>query len=429
MRHLWALLLLAALAFSPTAWARPVQVHIVQSGQRLGSIAKRFGVSIEALCNANGLKRNAVIKPGLRLAIPPKDDTDGTETRKLVKAGAISRVSLADEEQDKPSKDEAAPERRTTGGHSGRGSSAEGKSKGDWPKTHVVQSGQRLGTIAKRYRVSVDAICIANGLTPTSRIKPGLALTIPDPATPLERIQPPNDDRDVAALPRPRKGNTNWKSYAHKPWRNGYVTIIGHHGTWKGYALGRRGELLSTAQRGISRILAWPHRDLQIDKRLITLLVKTSNTFGGRPLRVVSGYRTTSWFRDSKHKAGKACDFRVVGVPNEALRDYLRTLDKVGVGYYPNSTFVHLDARDVRTYWIDYAGPGEAPRSRRTRPAHPRGAVPPEVGQVPDDTAGSVNEEAEDDAANNGGGDAAHEDAPSQAPAHDGATKPHTSAN
>jgi len=34
----------------------------------------------------------------------------------------------------------------------------------------------------------------------------------------------------------------------------------------------------------------------------------------------------------------------------------------VGVGYYPNSTFVHLDVRSLPTYWVDYSKPGEPPR-------------------------------------------------------------------
>jgi hypothetical protein len=34
------------------------------------------------------------------------------------------------------------------------------------------------------------------------------------------------------------------------------------------------------------------------------------------------------------------------------------------VGYYPNSSFLHLDVRGYNSYWIDYAGPGEAPRKR-----------------------------------------------------------------
>jgi hypothetical protein len=58
---------------------------------------------------------------------------------------------------------------------------------------------------------------------------------------------------------------------------------------------------------------------------------------------------------------GLACDFRVEGVKTAELRDYLRhTFDKVGVGYYPNSSFVHLDVRKDRSaFWIDYSGPGE----------------------------------------------------------------------
>ena len=58
---------------------------------------------------------------------------------------------------------------------------------------------------------------------------------------------------------------------------------------------------------------------------------------------------------------GLACDFRVDGVKATELRDYLRkNFEKIGVGYYPNSTFVHLDVRKERSaFWIDYSGPGE----------------------------------------------------------------------
>jgi hypothetical protein len=93
------------------------------------------------------------------------------------------------------------------------------------------------------------------------------------------------------------------------------------------------------------------------------LLVKVSDHFGGRPVRVVSGMRDNSYFHDSKHPLGRALDFSIYGVPNEVVRDYCRTLGNVGVGYYPNSSFVHLDVRDRPTYWVDYAGPGEPPRS------------------------------------------------------------------
>jgi hypothetical protein len=104
----------------------------------------------------------------------------------------------------------------------------------------------------------------------------------------------------------------------------------------------------------------------RIHGRLIRMLVRISDTFGGRPIRVVCGYRDPSHrehTKHSKHHLGRAIDFSIPGVPNEVVRDFLRhTFDGVGVGYYPNSTHVHLDIRERSTYWVDVSRPGEPPR-------------------------------------------------------------------
>jgi len=102
-----------------------------------------------------------------------------------------------------------------------------------------------------------------------------------------------------------------------------------------------------------------------IDPRLVTLLGMLSDHFGGRDIVVVSGFRphTTRQFTPhSNHNIGRAIDFTVRGVPNETVRDFCRGFRNVGVGYYPNSSFVHLDVRDANAFWIDFAGPGQAPR-------------------------------------------------------------------
>jgi hypothetical protein len=104
-----------------------------------------------------------------------------------------------------------------------------------------------------------------------------------------------------------------------------------------------------------------------------------SDTFGGRLIRVVSGYRTSSYFADSRHKHSAAIDFSIAGVPNAVVRQYLLLFDDVGVGYYPNSSFVHLDVRDGAMQWVDYAGPGEAPR---LHPNAPRYAQAPSVSDL-----------------------------------------------
>ena len=43
---------------------------------------------------------------------------------------------------------------------------------------------------------------------------------------------------------------------------------------------------------------------------------------------------------------------------------YLRELGFVGVGFYPESSFVHLDVRDASYFWIDDSAPGEPTRLR-----------------------------------------------------------------
>jgi uncharacterized protein YcbK (DUF882 family) len=103
----------------------------------------------------------------------------------------------------------------------------------------------------------------------------------------------------------------------------------------------------------------------KMDKRLAQMLYQVGRHYEGHRLEVVSGYRHPKVAKNPKspHKLGLACDFRVATVANAALRDYLRkTFEHAGVGYYPNSVFVHLDdrKRGPSAFWIDYAGPGQA---------------------------------------------------------------------
>ncbi|MBI2894991.1 MAG: DUF882 domain-containing protein [Deltaproteobacteria bacterium] len=112
--------------------------------------------------------------------------------------------------------------------------------------------------------------------------------------------------------------------------------------------------------------------ELTLHPRLLEMLQKVATHFSGRRLEVISGYRPHKQGRVgvSNHTRGRAIDFRVAGVPNETLRDFCRAFDDAGVGYYPNSVFVHLDVRDQgsgKAFWVDYSRPGEAPRYGRGR--------------------------------------------------------------
>jgi uncharacterized protein YcbK (DUF882 family) len=133
--------------------------------------------------------------------------------------------------------------------------------------------------------------------------------------------------------------------------------------------LDRRQQLLENTLPELTRFLrAKNGSENAIDARLVTLLAMVSDHFGGREITVTSGFRPYSprqYTRHSNHNAGRAIDFAIRGVANETLRDFCRTFRNVGVGYYPNSAFVHLDVRETNAYWVDYAAPGQAPRYHR----------------------------------------------------------------
>ncbi len=219
-------------------------------------------------------------------------------------------------------------------------------------QTHTVASGQTLGKIARRYHVSVEALCRVNHLRYGAPIKPGQTLVVPD-------------GEDDPGKPLPPKGKgTRWEDYVEHPRRRGLVVLQSQTGKWRGYVLSAKGKLLPHAKEAIERVLAsWrTGKRHEIDPRLVRLIVKMSDTFGGRPIRVVSGYRERSYAFESKHKVGRAFDFSIPGIPNGVLKDYLRSLKDVGVGYYPNSTHLHVDVREASAYWIDESRPGERPR-------------------------------------------------------------------
>jgi uncharacterized protein YcbK (DUF882 family) len=98
-----------------------------------------------------------------------------------------------------------------------------------------------------------------------------------------------------------------------------------------------------------------------MDPRLINTVVHAAAKFGARYVEVVSGFRAPKYqlmlrkkghevARDSEHPRGQAVDFRIPSVPTRVLLRFVKSLRLGGVGYYPESRFVHADVGRVR-YW------------------------------------------------------------------------------
>jgi len=233
---------------------------------------------------------------------------------------------------------------------------------------HVVGKGQTLGRIAKRYRVSVDALREANSLRAGERIHPGLSLVIPEKGKEGDAARKAAElgKKGKRGAPRAVPDEKGDAAFSRRPVRRGVVRLVRGTERLEVQTLTRRGHLAPAALAGFSRILRFypTGATLAMDARLAALVGQVSDHFHGQPLHVVSGFRPYSpvqYTAHSNHNVGRAMDFSVEGVPNTVVRDFCRTFRNAGVGYYPNSSFVHLDVRAAKAYWIDYSHPGEAP--------------------------------------------------------------------
>jgi uncharacterized protein YcbK (DUF882 family) len=99
-----------------------------------------------------------------------------------------------------------------------------------------------------------------------------------------------------------------------------------------------------------------------IDPRLLDLLYRLRQELAyDQPIHVISGYRCPATnamlaarspkvSKTSYHMRGRAIDIRLPGRPLSELRDAAIVVGMGGVGYYPESDFVHVDTGPVR-YW------------------------------------------------------------------------------
>ncbi|MBK8482725.1 MAG: DUF882 domain-containing protein [Proteobacteria bacterium] len=129
----------------------------------------------------------------------------------------------------------------------------------------------------------------------------------------------------------------------------------------------RRGRLQRGVARRVASFLRCHHTGKRhvIAPRLLAEAYRVFRRFGRRPLLVYSAFRDrrVARLKRSFHTRGQALDFRIEGVSNRQLRDFLLASRRnVGVGYYTGSPFVHLDVRDRPAFWVDFSGPGEPAR-------------------------------------------------------------------
>lgn len=123
-----------------------------------------------------------------------------------------------------------------------------------------------------------------------------------------------------------------------------------------------QGKLIPEAHDAISRFLRCQRtgRYKLIHEGLVAIMFQISRDYPGKDLSVVSGIRWRGKGDGSRspHWRARAVDLKVAGVSANALRKHMwNSYDKVAVGYYPHSGFVHVDVRDIKrdppVRWIE----------------------------------------------------------------------------
>lgn len=124
------------------------------------------------------------------------------------------------------------------------------------------------------------------------------------------------------------------------------------------------GQFIPEALQDINHLLR-DHRNDQVaamDPELLLLLDRVSSQFSNHEvIHVISGYRSPETNRllaettggvakHSMHMEGKAVDLRIPGRDLERLHKAALALKGGGVGYYPDSQFVHMDTGRLR-HW------------------------------------------------------------------------------
>lgn len=120
-----------------TSYAGKTRQHYISRGDSLSNLAKRYGVSVRDICRANGITTKTTLDLGKRLIIPAK-----TRTSRLAKKEAKKVVEKKE-------------------------------------KKHTIRKGDTLASLAKRYKISIEALCRLNRISKKTILNIGKVLKIP----------------------------------------------------------------------------------------------------------------------------------------------------------------------------------------------------------------------------------------------------------
>jgi LysM repeat protein/predicted esterase len=177
------------------------RIHTVVNGQTLGAIARRYGVSVDELREANQLPSGVRLKVGQRLLVPSPGEVARTK-RSLAHAGAIESPAVAADALPSAASGEGAE--RTSDAPTGANSSGESNPKSDGNSDAKADPGAPQKSESSR---TVDALPEPNA--------PEVFPDEPDPA-PSHRVEPPKRTMPAPSVETPNNGHRKSRVDTHR---------------------------------------------------------------------------------------------------------------------------------------------------------------------------------------------------------------------
>jgi uncharacterized protein YcbK (DUF882 family) len=202
-------------------------------------------------------------------------------------------------------------------------------------KKYRVREGDTLASIGERFNRKPQAIAHANKISADAPLKVGRTLVIPDKKGSVKSIEVEGDGPEPILFLRVVSGERERLQLYSKSGKMSLKNV-------------QRLSYLTRDKRGKQKVK-------RLHFRLVHMLQKVSEKFPGKPIEIISGYRPQSTGNESQHAFGRALDFRMPGVSPAALFRFCKQMPRTGCGLYPNSGFVHMDAREKNTAWVDYS--------------------------------------------------------------------------
>lgn len=206
------------------------------------------------------------------------------------------------------------------------------------------------------HTVSLRLLPIVSALGLGLLVSPASPAANQSPGTPAHHQQSAHLTRHAHATARPRAQRNAHGTRTLALYK---VHTLQHFRT----VFWRNGHFDRTGMRRLDHFLRDEHnnRERRMDPHLIMLLWRIQQKAGGRPIGIVSAYRspttnhelrqeTDEVAKHSMHPLGRAADIRISGWTEPQTYRLARRMHAGGVGYYNRNKFVHVDTGRIRVW-------------------------------------------------------------------------------